>query len=243
MKNLIKLALAFTISLLPVQAQQGEGYGFLNIANLIPGDSPCHIRIGGKVLKPDGMKSGSFTGWFMVKNGAKELEVSWGELGEESGNIEITEGQGNVIAVYLEPSEGRDSDGDPKPPQLRIRSFPIYETRGFGLKFVSLYPEIARFQLGSLKVEAKPFDTIDVPGWNGGGFEILANGEVSGEVYGSSEAGAFYLFVGTDQEGAKASVLLSANKQEVPEYFRKDKAAPDESATATKTSNANDSQP
>lgn len=228
MKNLIKLAAVYILLLLPASAQEGEGYGFLNIANLIPGDARCHIKIGGEVLKPDGMQPGSYTGWFMVKNGAKELEVSVGEIGDESGTIQITEGQGNVIAVYLEPDKRRNSQGRQYPPRLRIRSFPIYETSGFGLKFVSLYPELTRFQLGSLKIEAQPFDTIDVPNWNGGRFDILANGEAAGKIFGSSESGAFYLFVGTDQEGEKASVLLSANKQEVPEYLRKENSTSEE---------------
>ncbi|MGJ8643673.1 MAG: hypothetical protein ACSHX9_09715 [Luteolibacter sp.] len=243
MKNLISLIAASVALLLPVVAQEEQGYGFLNLANLIPGDVPCGISIGGKKVVPDGLGGGTYTGWFMVKTGSTDIEVSYGELGEESGSIQVAEGQGNIIAIYLEPDTRTNSEGRPYPPRLRIRSFPIYESRGYGLKFVSLYPELCRFQLGSLKIEAKPFDAIEVPNWNGRGFQITANGEPAGIVTGSSEGGAFYLLAGTDQNGGKAAVLISANQQEVPEYLRKKKPTAEESAATSETPVPPDPEP
>ncbi|MEP2776772.1 MAG: hypothetical protein ABJQ29_11290 [Luteolibacter sp.] len=235
MKNLISLIAASSVLLLPASAQEGEGYGFLNIANLIPGDVPCEISIGGENLVPDGLQSGTYTGWFMVKTGPKDMEVSLNEFQEGSGTIQITEGEGKLIGIYLEPDKRTNSEGRPYPPRIRIRSFPIYETRGYGLKFVSLYPEHTRFQLGPLKIEAKPFDPVEIPNWNGGGFEISSNGKPAGTVTGSSEGGAFYLLVGTDAGGGNAAVLVSANKQEVPAYLRKQKPAPQAPAPAPET--------
>lgn len=232
MRNPFKICAVAGALLLPLSAQDGEGYGFLNIANLVPGDTPCEINIGGESLKPDGLKSGADTGWFMVRNGSKELKVSVGELESATGTIVITEAKGNLIGIYLEPDPRLDSEGRPNPPRIRIKSFPTYETTGFALKFVSLCPEQGRFQLGPLKIDAKPFVPIEIPKWNGGGFEIIHNGEKAGQVSGSSEGGAFYLLVGEDQKGGKAAVLVGANMQEVPEYLRKDKPKPVESGAA-----------
>lgn len=235
MRTPFKIFAIVSALLLPLSAQEGEGYGFLNIANLIPGDIPCEITIGGEILKDDGLKSGKYTGWFMVRNGSKNLKVSLGELESASGSITITEGKGNLIGIYLEPDPRRDSEGRPNPPRIRIKSFPTYETSGFGLKFVSLYPEQSRFQLGPLKIDAKPFEPVEIPKWNGSGFEITHNGESAGRISGSSEGGAFYLLAGADQQGGKAAVLVSADNQEVPEYLRKDKRKPEESGATAET--------
>ena len=232
MKNLISIFALTLAMLLPVSAQEGEGYGFLNIANLVPGDVPCVVKIGGETLVPDGMKGGTYTGWFMCKNGAKTIEISLGELGKESGTIQVTEGDGKLIGIYLEPSKRTNADGKPLPPRLRIRSFPTYESKGFGLKLVSLNPEVCRIHLGSLKIEAKPYEAIEVPKWNGGGFELTCNGKPVGKISSRSEGGAFYLLVGSDPQGRSTSTLVSVNQQEVPEYLRKKKVEPSRTAAA-----------
>lgn len=233
MKNLSNAFAILCALTIPIFAQEGEGYGFLNIANLVPGDIPAKISIGGEELVPDGIKGGTYTGWFMVKTGSKSITISLDELDPASGAIQITEGLGNLIAIHLEPDVRRTSEGKEYPPRIRIKSFPSYETKGNGLKFVSLCPGVNRFQLGSLKFEPKQFATVEIPKWNGGGFDIVRNGVSIGSVSGSSEAGAFYLIVGTDGKDGHTSVLVSANNQEVPEYLKNDKPMKEPSAAAS----------
>jgi len=239
MKNLFKFLGIFCALAIPVSAQEGDGYGFLNIANLIPGDVPCEIQIGGKDLVPDGLKAGTYTGWFMAKTGSKSMTVSMGELASASGNIQLVEGQGNLVGIFLEPDTRRNSEGRLYPPKIRIKSFPTYETKGYGLKFVSLCPGENRFQLGSLKLDPKTFTPVEIPKWNGGGFEIFRNGDSIGKVSGSTESGAFYLLVGAGVEGEFASVIVSANKQEVPEYLKPEKTKREPAATTSEKPDPN----
>lgn len=235
MRNLSKSLTTLFLLCLPLSAQTGDGYGFLNIANLIPGTEKCGITIGGEILVPDGLKSGTYTGWFMVKPGSKSMSISLGELDEAKGSIEINEGLGNLVGIYLEPDKRLDDEGKPYPPKIRIKSFPTYDARGFGLKFVSLFPEESRFQLGSLKFEAASFKPVKIPKWNGGGFEIMHGGKSIGKSAGVSESGAFYLLIGTDRDGSFASVLVSSNPQEVPEYLKPKKKEPESPPVTSKT--------
>jgi hypothetical protein len=232
MKNPFKALAVLAMLIISAAAQEGDGYGFLNIANLVPGDTTCKITIGGEELVPDGLKGGAYTGWFMVKNGSKSISISRDDLDPASGAIQINEGVGNLIAIYLEPDTRPDTADKVYPPRLRIKSFPTYESKGFGLKFVSFCPGVNRFQLGPLKLEPKPFAPVEVPKWSGRGFDILRNGASIGNVSGSSESGAFYLFVGADGKDGYATVLVSSNAQEVPEYLKIDKTR-EESPTAT----------
>lgn len=213
-------------SLSPLSAQEGDGYGFLNIVNLIPGESPCKIEIGGKELTREGLKSGLYTGWFMAKNGPKSIKIASGELDPITDEIQLIEGVGNLIVIFLEPDKRRDAKGKPRHPKIRLRSFPTYKTKGYGLRFVSLCPGENRFQLGSLKLQPESFKPMDIPKWNGGGFKVLRNGQSIGNVTGVAESGAFYLFVGTDDKEVYASVIVSANSQEVPDYLKKEKQKP-----------------
>lgn len=220
MRNPFNLVAALFFSSLCASGQEGDGWGFLNIANLIPMAESCEISIGGETVVPDGLKGGDYTGWFMVKKGSKTISISLGELDESKGDIQIVEGAGNLIGIYLEPDKRLDKEGKPLPPKIRIKSFPTYETKGFGLRFVSLLPEKSRFQLGGMKVEAEAWKPLEVPKWNGGGFEILHTGKSIGKIPKADENGSFYLLVGTDHQDAFASVLVSSNGQEVPEYLR-----------------------
>jgi hypothetical protein len=235
MKRLFSIIAMLWALALPVCAQEGQGYGFLNIANLIPGQEPCKITIGGEELVPKGLKGGAYTGWFMAKGGSKTISITCGELDKASGSIQLVEGVANLVAIYLEPDKRKEPDGTPFPPKVRIRSFPAYDTRGFGLQFVSLCPGENRFQLGPMKIEPKPFEPVKMPKWNGSGFEVLLNGNSIGKVNGNSESGAFYLLVGTDHKGAFASVLVSSNNQEVPGYLREKKTEAESSAAASQT--------
>ncbi|MFK7851255.1 MAG: hypothetical protein AB8D78_09780 [Akkermansiaceae bacterium] len=220
MKNLCKAIAVFFLLGPCADAQEGAGWGFVNIANLIPIGKACEIRIGGETVVPDGLKGGDYTGWFMVKPGSKSMSISLGDLDEAKGNIQVTEGAGNLVAIFLEPNKRLDDEGKPLPPKIRIKSFPTYQTRGFGLKVVSLLPEKSRFQFGNKKLEAEPMKPMKLTNWNGSGFKIQCNGKPIGNVSKAEENGAFYLLVGTDLNASFASVLVSSNPQEVPEYLR-----------------------
>jgi hypothetical protein len=239
MKNLFKSLALLSALITPLSAQtEGVGYGFLNIANLIPGTDSCQISIGGEVLVPDGLKASSYTGWFMVKPGSKSIKITVGELDTASGTVQIIEGIGNLVGIFLEPDKRVDSEGKPFPPKIRIKSFPTYNPRGYGLKFVSLCPDEGRFQLGNLKFDAEPLKPVDIPKWNGSGFEILRSGESIGKAAGSPESGAFYLLVGTDSEGAYSTVLVSTNPQEVPDYLKPDNAEDKKETTSPEQTTA-----
>lgn len=233
MKNLFKtITLLFALAA-PLTAQEGEGYGFLNIANLIPANEPCEIKIGGEVLVPDGLAGGEYTGWFMVGKGTKSITITRGENKPASGSITIEEGLGNLIAIFLEQDKKLQPDGKPSPPVMKIRSFPTYKATGYDLKLVSFYPDESRVQLGPLKLDPEPYKAVEIPKWNGSGFAISRNGESVGDVRGTSESGAFYLLLGTDLAGKHTAVLVSANHQEVPEYLRKKAPATDQETTET----------
>jgi hypothetical protein len=215
--------------------EEGDGFGFLNIVNLIPGDTPAEVEIGGKKLVPGGMKSGDFTGWFVVPVGSKSLAIAVekpeGEaaaIAKATGEIQVTEGAANVVAMFLQPDPRTKPDGTPLPPRIRIKSFPAYDSRGFGLRFVSMCPEDMRFQIGSLKLDAKPLEPIVIPKWTGAGFEVMHNGKPVGKTAGSTEPGSFYLFTAPGEAGAFITVLTRSDPQVIPPWMKKEKKKPAE---------------
>ncbi len=230
MKNHCKALLLLLSFLLPLSAQEGDGFGFLNIVNLIPGGTPADVTIAGKILFPGGLKSGSDTGWFMVPVGKKAMTIELEEAKEKlpriektSGEIELLEGVANVIAIYLQPDIRKKPDGTPLPPTIRIRSFPAYDGKGFALKFVSTCPTDNRFQLGSLKIAPKPFETVDIPKWSGADFEVMRNGKSIGKARGSSEQGSYYLFVGSDGKDEYVTAITRSGTQQVPPWRKREK--------------------
>ncbi|MBC7980725.1 MAG: hypothetical protein H7Y36_09210 [Armatimonadetes bacterium] len=228
MKNLFR-NIAFSAFLgLPLGAQEPEKFGFLNIVNLIPHEKSCDIEIGGKQLVPAGLKSGTDTGWFVVPAGKKSISISLTDLDGASGEIELIDNVSSLVAIYLQPDPRRKTDGKPFPPKIRIKSFSAYDTKAFGLKFVSLCPKDNRFQIGPHKLDLKQFQSEDIPNWTGGGFEILHNGKSVGNVPGNQEKGSYYLLVATDHQGKFASVITNCDKQQLPPWMKKDpsKAAP-----------------
>lgn len=232
MRNPFSLLLAAFLLATSLHAQEGDGFGFLNIVNLIPGDTPAAVTIDGKELMPGGMKSGDFTGWFVVPIGAKAISIALEKQEEgkphirkESGSIEVAEGLSTVVAMFLQPDPRVKEDGTPYPPKIRIKSFPAYESRGFGLKFVSMEPADGRFQIGPLNLEAKPLEPIAIPKWSGAGFEVMQDGAVIGKTAGSTEPGSFYLFVGPGVNGEHITILTRADPQETPPWMKKKKPA------------------
>lgn len=228
MRSHFKLLAAFCLFATGLQAQEGDGYGFLNIVNLIPGDIPADVTLDGKKLVPGGMKPADFTGWFVIPAGAKSITISLGKkedakpaIAKASGSIEVGEGLSNVIAVFLQPDPRVKPDGTPYPPKIRIKSFPAYDSKGFGLQFVSTSATDQRFQIGPLRLESKPLEPIRIGKWSGAGFEIMHEGKAVGKTAGSSEPGSFYLFVGAGEDGGFMTVLTRADPQATPPWMKK----------------------
>lgn len=230
MKTPCRALLALFCIMLPLSAQEGDGLGFLNIVNLIPGKIPADVTIAGKELMPGGLVPGSTTGWFMVPVGGKPITIALDQpedtempIDKASGQIELVDGVANVIAIFLQPDIRKKKDGTPYPPKIRIRSFPAFDGRGFALKFISTCPEENRFQLGPQRIEAKPFEPLDIPKWSGAPFDVLRNGKAIGHATGSSETGSFYLFVGCNPAGEYVTAFTRAGTQTVPPWMKKDK--------------------
>ncbi len=232
MKTPFRALLALFCLMLPLSAQEGDGLGFLNIVNLIPGKIPADVTIAGKDLMPGGLVAGSATGWFMVPVGGKPITIALEQpentelpIKEASGQVELVDGVANVVAIFLQPDKRMKKDGTPYPPKIRIRSFPAFDGKGFALTFISTCPEESRFQLGPNRIEAKPLDPLKIPKWSGAPFDILHNGKTIGHATGSSESGSFYLFVGSNPAGEYVTAFTSAGTQTVPPWMKKDKAA------------------
>jgi hypothetical protein len=231
MRTPFKLALAsWFFSLLPLSAQEEQGYAFLNIVNLIPGKIPADVTIGGKSLMPDGLTPGSATGWFMVPTGEMAISVSLEQPPEVQPRIRkvttqlpLIDGVSSVIVIYLQPEPLPKPDGTPSPPRIRLHAFPAFDGRGFALNFVSVCPELRRFQIGPNPIEAKPLEAVEIPNWAGGAFEIMHNGESIGNVAGSTEKGSFYLFVATNEAGEYIHVLTRAGTQSAPPWRKVEK--------------------
>lgn len=221
----------FLLGLLPLAAQEQPGFGFLNIVNLIPGDIPADVTIGGKALMPDGLSPTSATGWFMVPPGEMDISVSLDQPEETQPRIRkanaplpVAAGVSNLIVIFLQPEPPPEPGDPPAPPRIRMRSFPAFDGEGFALKFVSVCTELKRFQIGSNLLEAKPLDVLDIRNWAGGEFDIMHNGQAIGKVPASSEKGSFYLFVGIAADGGFFHVLTRSDTQTAPPWMKADKS-------------------
>ena len=231
MKTPFSALIAVFSLIIPLSAQEGDGLGFLNIVNLIPGKIPADVTIAGKDLMPGGLVAGSATGWFMVPVGGKPITIALEQpedtelpIEKASGQVVLVDGVANVIAISLQPDNRKKKDGTPYPPKIRIRSFPAFDGKGFALTFVSTCPDDTRFQLGPNRIEAKPLGPLEIPKWSGAPFDILRNGKTIGHATGSSEAGSFYLFVGTNPAGEYVTAFTRAGTQTVPPWMKKDKS-------------------
>jgi hypothetical protein len=237
MKILHSMLTALAVLATGLRAQEVEVPGFLNILNLIPAKIPAEVHIADKELLPGGMKPGDSTGWFMVPPGEKAMSIRLNQPDDEikppipkaNGTIDVISGQGNLVALILEPSKQMRSDGSPFPPRIRIRKFPTYDTRGYGLRFVSVCTTEHRFKIGPLEIDARPFEPVDIPKWTGLGFPIMHHGKVIGKTAGSSEPDSFYLFVGENGEGGFLTSMIRAGNQQAPPWLQhqKIKTAPE----------------
>jgi len=220
MKKRISLLLAvFVASVSVLSAQDEEKYGYVNIVNLIPADEPCGIEIGGKELVPGGLKSGDDTGWFLLPVGSPAIGITHGELDKASGKLEIEDSKDNLIVIFLQPPAAPKKDEKKVLPNIRIKSFPTYESKAFGLQIASTCPDDNRFQIGPHRFDLEQFVAEPVTGWTGSPFEVLRGGEKIGRVAGSAEAGSFYVFIGADHKGRYVVALASSDNHEGEDYL------------------------
>ncbi len=204
-----------------IQAAETERYGFLNVVNMIPSTTSCEIRLAEKNLVPDGLKSASETGWFMVPIGFQPMSIKHTEHKKFSSNISISEGASSLIVIYLQCSKRLQSDGRPFPPQIRFASIPAYESKGFALKAVSMFPETNRFQFARETIELEFLKVTDIPKWTGGGFQIQHDGKIIGEVARGRERASYMLLLGTDHQGKNLTTIVNADPQKLPPWMQK----------------------
>lgn len=221
MKKFVRIIALISCSVITSLAQ--DDYGFLNFVNMIPGDGACEIRIDSKNPAGDGLKSGDDTGWFLFPVGSASLTITYGDLKEAKGTLQIKEGVGSLVAIILEADPKPTKDGKPAPPVLRIKSFPTYEAEGRALHFASLCPGVNRFQLGTFQIEVERFKIIDIPNWTGAGFDLKRNGKNIAKIPAMREEEPHYLLVGTDFEGNHTAALVYGGVVEVPPWRQKPK--------------------
>lgn len=221
MKFLIKIS-ALLACLMPlVNADENVRYGFLNVVNMIPSTTTCEINLAGKNLVPNGLRSAVETGWFMVPIGSQAISIIHSKHKNFTSNISVIEGTSNLIVIYLHSSERLQSDGKPFPPQIRIASIPAYESKGFVLKAVSMFPEKNRFQLARETIELEFLKVTDLPKWTGGGFQIQHNGKPIGAVARGRERASYLLLLSTDHQGKHLTTIVNADPQKLPPWMQK----------------------
>lgn len=201
-----------------------DGYGFLNFANVIPGETPCEILVNSTNPAKQGLKSSTHTGWFLFPAGSCSFSVKAEGFEEIKGEMTIEEGIGSLIVIFTEKDPAAETGAKPVPRVLRTKSFPTYQSKGREMRFVSLCEAEHRFQLGALSLEVERFRITPIPSWTGAGFELKKNGQSIGKISTTREKEPFYLFAGSDVEGNYAAVLVFAGKPGVPAWRKKKRA-------------------
>jgi len=204
-----------------IQAAETERYGFLNVVNLIPSTTSCEIRLAEKILVPDGLKPAAETGWFMIPIGSQAISINHTDHKKFSSNIAIIEGASNLIVIYLQSSDRLQTDGKPFPPRIRIAAVPAFESKGFALKAVSMYPNTNRFQFARETIELEFLKVTDIPKWTGGDFQIQHDGKPIGEVARGPERASYMLLLSTDHQGKHLTTIVNADPQKLPPWMQK----------------------
>lgn len=221
MKFLIKLSALFAWLMLPLSAAEIQRYGFLNVVNMISSATSCEVNLAGKVLVPDGLKPAAETGWFMVPIGSQTVSIDHPDHKKFSSNIPITEGISSLIVIYLQFDERLDSDGKPFPPRIRLAAVGAYESTGFALKAMSMFPETNQFQFARETIELDFLKPADVPRWTGGGFQVKHHNQIIGEVARGRERASFLLLLSTDHQGKNLTTIVNADPQKLPPWMQK----------------------
>lgn len=219
MKAAVKLLILTIFAAIPSMAQ--EAYGYLNLVNMVPGNKACDILIDSKNPSGEGLKSADDTGWFLFPIGTHSITIGMDGLKEQKGTLEIKEGEGTLIAIFLQADPKLDKDGKPSPPLLRIKKLPTIATEGLSLHLVSLCPLDKRFQLGASHIEVEQFKVIDIPNWTGAGFKIRRNGNDIAEIPNRREKEPYYLLVADDLEGKYTAALVFGGMPNVPPWRMK----------------------
>jgi hypothetical protein len=205
--------------MISVIAGEPKRYGFLNVVNLIPSKLSCDINLAGKSLVPDGLKSAVETGWFMVPVGSHTITINHSNHKKHSSKLSVIENVSNIIVIYLHSNERLKEDVTPFSPEIRIAEIAAFESKGFSLKALSMFPGASRFQLASEGVELEYLKITDLPKWTGGGFQIQYNGNPIGEVARGRERASYLLLLGSDHQGNYLTVIANADPQKLPPWM------------------------
>jgi hypothetical protein len=197
-----------------------ERYGFLNLVNLIPSGEACHIRLAGKTLIPKGLKAAAETGWFMVPAGKHSVIISHASHETLKSDLTVTEGRSDLLIIYLAADKPVATDDKPRPPEIRLTSLPAYDSEGFALKAVSMFPGKSRFQLGRQFVELEPLTITPRSNWTGGGFQINHQGQSIGVVSRGRDRASHYLLLGTDHQEKYLTAIVNADIQKLPPWMK-----------------------
>jgi hypothetical protein len=219
---MFRFLLSIFIALLaPVCAQEGE-FGFLNIANMVPGDKPCTITFAGKELQPNGLKAISSTGWFIVPKGEHRMSLEIEGYKSASGVINVALNASVLYVVFLQQvGPPKDAEGKENPPLLRIRRCEaLPEQKGHTLRVMSFCPEPETFHIGPQKLDLELFGFSDILNWNGGAFQVMHGSTSIGSCSGAQEKGAYFVLIGTDHKRNIASLMLRGDIQELPPWMK-----------------------
>lgn len=217
MKNLFNnLSLALLILITPLHAQTEDKSGFINVVNLIPGDGKCTVLIDSHDLAPGGMKAGNDSGWFSMDKRNVAIEIEAPGFEKASGNIDLTPGTSQVVAIFVLPNPNKGTEEKPALPLIKIKRFPSFGGSGsHPLKVASTCPLETRFVVASKPLSLTQFAPLDIEGWNGSGFGIEWNGKKIGAVRGPFDKGSYYLLFGNNgDEYVSAMVLADAQKHQ-----------------------------
>ncbi|MFD2255413.1 hypothetical protein ACFSSA_01880 [Luteolibacter algae] len=195
MRNLISLIAIILLFGLAANAAAEAGRGMINLVNMIPGNSRCMVKIDGVKLLPDGMMAGAETGWFLLPAGEKNLEFEHEGARDLSVGLTLEEGEGIVLAIYLEFSRQRKKDGKLAAPMIRMKRFPVYDNEESCMKAVSLCKSEKIFEIGGGDFVLQPADIVELPKWAGAGFHIKYKGRAVGEIRHNRQRSNYYVFI------------------------------------------------
>lgn len=217
------LSLLFAL-LAPLSAQEGE-FGFLNIANMIPANTPCAITISGKELVPGGLKAVNSTGWFIVPKGEHSMKLEVEGYKAASGTVKIETNESVLYVAFLQQiGAAKDADGKENPPQVRIRKCEAFaEQKGHYLRAMSFCPEPETFQVGPHSMTLELFGSQEISNWNGGAFQVTHRNQTIGSCAGAQEKGSYYLLIGSDHKSNFATLMVRGESQELPPWMKQKK--------------------
>lgn len=224
MKNTVsKYAILFLLFVFPLQAQETEQNGFINVVNLIPPGGHCTVLIDTHDLMPGGLKSGTDSGWFSMPKRNVSIEIESEGAENASGTIELIPGTSQVVAIFLQPNPRKGNSENPAPPLIKIKRFPSFDgSAGHSLKLASTCELETRFVIAGKSFSLIQFQPVEIPGWTGSGFKIEREGKKIGAVSDPNDKGSYYLLFGNHGEQYVTALVLANTQKHLEPYVEPD---------------------